>query len=751
MKTNCVKAQMGERGRESAVAVAAMCACVLAGAQEAPVLWNTAQMAAGGYTAAINTPTADVVPWGGAVLGWTHGNPEQRRQARSGPAGSVNFGLGLLPGLEAVGRLAYDGDINCSTFTLGCDARQRDLSVSGKYQLPFELPWDTRLAVGATDFGGAATNYRQVYGVATSTWGPLDLSLGYSRRPKASTALMGGVFGSVAARISERWAMALENDTRHWRAGMHYTQPVTDSLSVQAGMSRVLGQAGAQPTWQAHVALNLLLGQGGRPALVPTDLAVPRAPVAQTASGPTVQPVQPVRLTGVKAADAGAAKVQVTEPLTQPLTAEALADDLVANGFAQVTVKHWPAQNGEAAVWWVRAEPRLWRQSQADAVAVALGRWLKRQAGQKPGSQGELLLTLTYQREPVVHVHTSAACLDGWLGGWARCELGGDVEAGRALRFSREASMPSPWMAGVLSAAPAQEASREGAAPWVPQIEVGPNLRTAVGTEYGLFDHSLALDVGMEVGLAQGLFWQGVYSTPVAHSSDFAVGGAFADRRHPNAGMDTSLLTYWRPLPGGLAAQASAGRLTRHETGGQLDGLWLSPEGRWRLSGVVGRYDSDLDARVRKPALGALRYSVIPGAWQVEGMAGRFMGGDEGYKLMSHHWLGDMRFSMFYRRSGTPEQIALPRRQFLGFELSIPLGPKAAAQLGPVTVRGSDRWNWGLETKVGEGDNVIAGGYGVMPRVRHGLGTDVTDHDRSGVDEWLAQLPRIRSWLLRQQ
>lgn len=740
MMTRKVKPQMGRGGRPSAVAFAAMCACAVASAQEAPVLWNTAQLAAAGYTAAINTPTADVLPWGAAVLGWNLGNPEKRRLAKSGPAGSVNFGLGLLPGLEAVGRLAYDGDINCNTFSLGCDARQRDLSVSGKYQLPIELPWDTRLAVGVTDYGGAATNYRQVYGVATSTWGPLDLSLGYSR-PSSRSALMDGVFGSAVMRINERWAAALENDTRHWRAGMHYTQPLTDTLSVQAGMSRVLGQAGQLPTWQANVALNVMLGQGGRPAVVPARSALTKTADSVPPSEPMVGQVQ---MSNRNVVDAGAAATQVA-----PLTAEALAADLVANGFSQVTVKYWPAQLGESAIWLVRAEPRRWRQSQADAVGVALGRWLKLQAGQAQKRQDELLLTLTYQREPVMHLRTSGACLDSWLGGWARCELSGDEGAGRALRFSQGPTLPQTWLAAVQSVPPAQDASQEGMANWMPQIEIGPNLRTAVGTEFGLFDYSLALDIGVEVGLAPGLFWQGVYSTSVAHSSDFAIGGAYADRRHPGAGMDTSLLTYWRPLPGGLAAQAVAGRLTRHETGGQLDGLWLSGDGRWRLSGMVGRYESDQDARVRKPVLGALRYSVVPGAWQLEGMTGRFMGGDEGFKLMSHHWLGDVKFSMYYRRSATPEQILMPSRQFLGFEVSIPLGPKAATQIGPVSVRGSDRWNWGLETKVGEGDNVITGGYGVVPRLRHGLTTDVTDHDRSGVDEWQAQLPRIRSWLQR--
>ena len=33
---------------------------------------------------------------------------------------------------------------------------------------------------------------------------------------------------------------------------------------------------------------------------------------------------------------------------------------------------------------------------------------------------------------------------------------------------------------------------------WLPQFEIGPGLRTAVGTELGLFDYSLALELGRQ-------------------------------------------------------------------------------------------------------------------------------------------------------------------------------------------------------------------------------------------------------------
>ncbi|MDZ4161034.1 MAG: YjbH domain-containing protein, partial [Burkholderiales bacterium] len=173
------------RPSPSMLAVAALLATLSGPAAQAQTgpLRDTSQLSPSGYTGAINTPTADVLPMGSATLALTNSIPEQAQRFKgSGGFGGLNLGFGLFPGLELVGRLAFDGDLQCNLFSgAACKGGTRDLSVGGKYQLPLTLPFNTRLAVGATDYGGAATNYRQAYGVATSTLGPVDVSLGYSK------------------------------------------------------------------------------------------------------------------------------------------------------------------------------------------------------------------------------------------------------------------------------------------------------------------------------------------------------------------------------------------------------------------------------------------------------------------------------------------------------------------------------------------------------------------------------------------
>ena len=707
--------------------------------------WPTAQLAPTGYTAAINSPTADVLPWGGAGLSLSNSNPERARKLSQGSFGSANAGVGLLPGLELVGRLAYEGDLNCYVELKTCAVGQRDLSLSAKYQLPVELPLDTRLALGFTDYGGASAEYRSFYGVATSTWGPLDLSLGYGK-PKSSTALLDGGFGSVVLRLDDHWATILEHDSREARLGLNYRRVLTPDLALQLGVSRKLTDDSAQQPWQMSAALNIMLG--GR---TPDPLREERRSVA--ALVPSLLPAvsgdkrdQPV----------AAALVPVASP-----TPEAVALALRQRGFSQVQVRYWPASGDQPALWQVNAEPRRWRQSQVDAMGRALASWLALQGKAADGSRpaDELLLSLTWQREPVLHAYTSAACLDGWMNGWTRCALGNQsgLAYGRALELHRELDGLGQRLAGVRARLrqPAQSLSRvEGEPSWMPQFEIGPGLRYNVGTEVGLLDYSVALELGTEVSLADlapGLFWQGVLSAPLLHSDDYDDGKPFAGNRHPKLGLDSSLLSWWKPLPHGVAAQASAGYIDRRYKGGMVDAVWMNGDGRLRLSATAGSFEHDTTGLRQNPVLGSARWSLVPGAWQLEATAGRFLGGDQGYRLSSNHWFGDTQVKIYYRDSqrdaGTPQAA---QHKFIGASINLPLGPKAAYAVGPVTVRGTDRLALGLETKVGEDDNNLTYGYGETPRARHGVLSDVTDHDRNGQADLLAQYRRLRAVMSEQ-
>jgi hypothetical protein len=159
---------------------------------------------------------------------------------------------------------------------------------------------------------------------------------------------------------------------------------------------------------------------------------------------------------------------------------------------------------------------------------------------------------------------------------------------------------------------------------------------------------------------------------------------------------------------------------------------------RWSLLSTWGRFTTNEFEKARSPALTSLAYSVEPAKWSLELAAGRFYNLDRGWRLGSTHWFGDTSFMGYVRQSGY-EGVSMPKRRFAGFEMSFPLGPQKASSLAGVSVRARDRWKVGLETKVGESDNYITRGYGLMPSPRHGL-MDITDQGRAGLEAlWAAR------------
>jgi hypothetical protein len=272
-------------------------------------------------------------------------------------------------------------------------------------------------------------------------------------------------------------------------------------------------------------------------------------------------------------------------------------------------------------------------------------------------------------------------------------------------------------------------------------------LRNTLGTEYGLVDYSLAAQIGAEIALAPGLFWQGIYMVPVSNSDDYKAGKVFSDASYAKTQWHSSQLTYWKPLALGVSAQASVGQLAPGQTGGQWDAIWMSGDGRTRLGLTGGRYRSDQRSRDQMPLFAQARYSIIPGAWHAEVTGGQFMNGDRGFKLASVHWAGDTRVALQFQKTGDSDQPTMPSRSLLSFNVSFPFGPKTATPVGPVWLRAQDHWSWGVQTKVGDTDNYLTQGYGEMPRQRQGLWSDVTDHDRNGAADLQAQMPRLRAIL----
>jgi len=712
-------ARAARTARFSAVAwaVMALSATTATSAAAGTSLPDTFQMSPSGYSGAINTPTADVLPFNSTLFSITNSIPERARKYPGvGVFGGLNWGFGVLPGLELVGRLTYDGNVQCNEFlskTL-CPTTARDLSLSGKYQLPFTLPYNSRLAVGFTDYGGsAAVNYRQMYAVGTSSHGPVDVSLGLSKGSKG-TPLMDGVFGNLTLRVNDQLAVVLESDTQARRLGAHYLQPLTRDMDLQLGYSHKLSGPAHQQSNQFTAALRFQMDKK-------------------------------LRLASQKQQPAWAGSPAETTPATLDQRALALSSRLAENGFANIHIAALPAANGQPTLWWVQADPVGWRKDQQQALGSGLVQWM---LGQE-ADDAEVVLSLTYMGQPTTSVHTSRNCLNGFAMGQDSCGKG------PALRFFSGKRLPQRLQTALKpNTAKPMDTLVSNAAPyaWKPQFELGAHIRSTIGTEFGLADYSAALDVGAQMQLGdlsplgewgKGWMWQGNVLVPVARSQDFDKGGVYYQTGHPKTEVGQALVSYTRyvdtPVADNVAVQASVGAINSYSRGGQLDAVWMNTLGDWRVGGTLGAYSRSNAAGKRtteSPALLSVRRSVLAGNWQLEGTVGTFLAGDTGFKAASHHWFGDYKLSFFINDS-KGSTASMPKRRFAGFQLSVPLGPKGSTDTGWGNVRGQDRMAWGVKSKVGDTNNFQTFGYAEVPVPRHGVWTDITNHDRSGpVDMW---------------
>lgn len=617
-----------------------------------------------GYLGGINLPVARTLPAGSAALSLVNNNPEFKDPHQRGAFGSANLGLGLLPGLELVGRLSFAGDPHCSMYAPGCQAGPRDLSVSAKAAYAWPGASQTWLALGATDYGGAATRYRSRYAVATHDFGVLDVTMGVAQAQSRS-ALLDGVFGGALVRLTPHVSAVLESSSAGSRAGAQVRYPLGGGWQVQAHASQGFG----------------------------LDSGLQRA---QLGLGFSWQPSQSREGRSGGASARSQLSLLIQLPLSQAIE---------AMGHRDVSVQ------GNV----ITLEPTQGRSDRLQAITPLL-ELMSQHPQVLQAAWSDWVVQVSLWGRIAQSFRVSRACLQTADARPTRC-----VDSSHS--DEQPLTRPRSWTDGLRWAA------------WAPQFEVGLGLRSAVGTEYGLFDYSAALELGWESRLAPGLVWQGFGSGPLARSDDYQAERVFAADRHWTRQIEQSLLSYWIPVNtpvGKVHMQGSAGQMSLGWTGQQMDVLWSNASGRLRAFFSMGRYEyvnsSKPDAQ---QTLASLRYSVLPGRWHLDVQGGRYFGSDRGVRLSSVHWSGPLRTSLYLLRSGNEQRWDRPDRSFAGFEISFPLDFWSGSWAG-MSVRGRDRWTYRLETKVGEDDNYITRGYGRVQQPRHGLLTSISDFDRHG-------------------
>ena len=615
---------------------------------------------------------------------------------------SYVLGVGLLPGLDFVGRFAEFATRPADGSFVGGNPRDgiSDLSVNLKYTLPFwqhrsDLP---QLAFGLQDVAGGGSRFRTGYVVGTQAWGPFGLTLGYGAS-RAETyvpgqqAALDGAFGGLAYRLGVPppfgdLTLAAEYDGRQAALGARWTSAPVASLGglrfntalfrTAAGM----GNAPAANTWTVGVLLPI--GERERRlAAEPPTVVPPTVPEAVLQSPPAAM--------------------------------SRIKDRLVALGFERVRVGRLPDDG-----WALTYQNRRFGHNEVDALGVVLG-----EAAQgAPVSVQQLVVVALKADQPVLTVRADAAA-------WRRfLQEGNATEVRDGTRFQHGDGLSGVAVDWVTD--------RPSAGTWL-QMQFTPEINYAVGTERRAFDYALAARVLATVPLWRGAQAMLAAQTLVDESENAKPNGALRELRQPNGvqalAVHQSLWLGRYALLGG-----AVGRYEYDAWGAEGEAEVFVP-GRddvLRLRGRRLEIKPDMPRGASLQQAASYRWVPTPSTW-VEVGAQRFNDGSTGPTAVFTRWFGDVGTRLFYRRGG--------ERKYAGIEFSFPLTPRAAPTNRWVQVSGSPSYTRGLRTRLL--DDKTTHNFLEPRRVRDlqltwDLDVQSLNAGRIGIEYLASQFPRMR-------
>lgn len=664
---------------------------------------------ASGMVGGLSIPQAHAL--GQGTLAFGLGNPlEPQSVAQSARSVSHVLGVGLAPGLDVVGRFAEYATRRADGYIL---SGRSDLSANLKFSTPL---WQTahapRAAVGVNDIAGGATMFRAAYAVVTQPWGHWSASLGAGaarERALAGTRQpLDGLFGGIDYRLQTgllpgHLTLSAEHDGRQPLAGARWTSPALPTLSgarFSASAHRTL-ERGTMP---GHTAVGLFLtlpfgerfGTGGAPA---EDVVVTDAPSPPVGQHEAATDSAPARLGRLQAS-------------------------LQRMGLEKVRVGRLDRD------WVVEYQNQRYGHHELDAVGLVLGL----AAHAAPEEIERIVVSTLKTGQPVMTLSVEAEA-------WRQFVRDGRVGPLRASLQTQRGSGFDPRRVDWLS-------DRPGPATRL-QLRLSPNLAYTVGTEFGAFDHSLALRLAATAPLWPGAQVIANLQQRVSVSDQARDGGVFASLRQPQ-GLQALALhqTLWL---GRHAVVAGAIGVFEYDAPGVEGEALLFVPGRDDVVRLRGR---QLERRPGMPAGGQFQqwasYRWAPSfegwardTWVEVGLQ-RYPDQSSGPMVTVSRWWGDFGAHLTYRKGGV--------RQYAGLELSLPLTPRAAPQVGPVQILGASQWRTGLRTRIT--DAASGGGNWVEPGIVRDFSSawDIEFHSldagRHGAGYVARHLPRLReAWL----
>ncbi|MGB5444160.1 MAG: YjbH domain-containing protein, partial [Psychromonas sp.] len=593
-------------------------------------------MAQTGFTGLLRIPHADALPFGDLSLNYhLEDNIDDETGYSVGAHDTILLGVGLLPGLEFSVQNTHK--VFSADAGFGGD-KGSDLSFSAKYDFKPFLPEDWfSFALGVQDYGGAASHHKNAYAVASKTFFPgtfyhFRLTTGYGKGDDGNQMgadYLQGPFAGIEWQPLQ-WLQLLSD---------------YDGTGVNGGVKLFTPDNWLPADWQGNLTYQVYSGSStdnrdnqwvGVGLTLPLAIGVDAKRYDKNGvneSLPLAAEQQKQLAAHVeKSTQQQAAQQTADLPSLAVLTenedshqqAASLTKKLVDYGFENVRVG-W---RGETLV--VSLENNLFNWNELDALGVALGLMTERNISTS------FEFYLLNNQLAVLKVSGNSQQFRDYLQQTAEQPV---KAHGLTISTKDLETQNVAWLS-----------ERQASGNFVPRLIFSPNLRSAIGTELGVFDYSLALSSNLQMSLWPGGVADVRHLLPVSHSEDYDDGEYFAASRHESE-VDRILFHQAFMLPASIMTQFSVGQVYKSYRGIVNETRWESASGKHRIKSEIGDFDHEDNDFTYQPILASYRYYLRGLDAALEGTYGQYWAGDVGGSVSLTKWYGDMSVQISYQNT----------------------------------------------------------------------------------------------------
>jgi len=701
----------------------------------------TNSMAQTGFSGLLRIPTAEALPFGDISLNYQwEDNIDHDTGYSSGAHNTILMGLGLLPGLEFTvqntHKLLSDGPGWSGTHS-------SDLSFSAKYDFKPFLPenWFS-FALGVQDYGGAASNHKNAYAVASkeffdNSFYNFRLTAGYGKgneRNQMGSDYLQGAFAGIEWQPTPWLQLLGDYDGTGKNAGVKLFTP--DNWMPYGWQANITYQVYSDSLTDNRdnqwVGLGLTLPLAvGTNAKRYTANGVNESFPLETERQQITAQIADTKQKQNKQTEANlpslAALAQKNNKDQKNQQSEQLQKILVGYGFENVRTG-WSKNTVVVAL-----ENNLFNWNELDALGVVLGVIVDNSSAESfefyllnnqisvlkiTGNRQQVQDYLQQSSDKPVSVHglsISNQKLDGQGVSW----------------FSE----------------------RQASSHFVPRFIFAPDLRSTLGTELGVFDYSLALSSNLQMSLWSGGVMDVRHLLPVSHSDSYADGEYFANSRHQSE-VDRILFHQAFALPAAIVTQFSLGQINKSYRGLLNETRWESASGKHRFKTEVGQFRNENDDYDYQPVLASYRYFVRGLDLAVEGTYGQHWAGDLGGSLTLKQWFGDMSVNITYQNTtcdSANTELACAsdgyaeNHEYVGLTFQFPFGTRKnfSPAIG-LQVKTLDQWGYGYRSRINNDANYISANRAGKTNLQYNIDQQYFNRDRLSKSYIESNVQRLR-------